>query len=488
MTEDNVVRAFMRAYYNAILANDDNVSGVTNVVKFMGKESKISYKFNDTEYVADGRDEVKAKLATISEQMTDLEVLERHFTLIDDQSISCVVVGKIKIDMSPWQIFSHNFILRKKKASNYYLLVDVLRIFSKDIFETEDEEGDDEVVEEKAEPAETVSAPAQQQTSTATSKVAPPTSAPPTNKESANVAKRDKAPVSSGKENGGKPMKANGQQGKKPEGKAAAEKGGTNNNGAQQQKQQNGAKKNADGGNGKGNPSAKQAAQAKPPPGPPKPKTWASLAKSNAEVPVKENPSVRRPSLGSKGQDGKKKASSGGGDKKDDGKSGGKKKSNDQGKKDKNNGAKQKQSTDTILFVKNIDPDATVKELKDLFNKFGNVKNVDQLKRKPTQEKGTAYVGFNSPKSLERALDETKGTMMFKGQPINIEAAKASVQAAAQKKSGGNRGGRGRGGKNKDKNRRGTKGNNNDNKSNGKNNNNRSRNNNNSNGSNKNRK
>ena len=215
MTEDNVVRAFMRAYYNAILANDDNVSGVTNVVKFMGKESKISYKFNDTEYVADGRDEVKAKLATISEQMTDLEVLERHFTLIDDQSISCVVVGKIKIDMSPWQIFSHNFILRKKKASNYYLLVDVLRIFSKDIFETEDEEGDDEVVEEKAEPAETVSAPAQQQTSTATSKVAPPTSAPPTNKESANVAKSDKAPVSSGKENGGKPMKANGQQGKK---------------------------------------------------------------------------------------------------------------------------------------------------------------------------------------------------------------------------------------------------------------------------------
>ena len=137
----------------------------------------------------------------------------------------------------------------------------------------------------------------------------------------------------------------------------------------------------------------------------------------------------------------------------------------DQGKKDKNNGTKQKQSTDTILFVKNIDPDATVKELKDLFNKFGNVKNVDQLKRKPTQEKGTAYVGFNSPKSLERALDETKGTMMFKGQPINIEAAKASVQAAAQKKSGGNRGGRGRGGKNKDKNRRGTKGNNNDNKS-----------------------
>ena len=86
------------------------------------------------------------------------------------------------------------------------------------------------------------------------------------------------------------------------------------------------------------------------------------------------------------------------------------------------------------MFVKNIDPDATVKELKDLFNKFGNVKNVDQLKRKPTQEKGTAYVGFNSPKSLERALDETKGTMMFKGQPINIEAAKASVQAAAQKK------------------------------------------------------
>ena len=82
---------------------------------------------------------------------------------------------------------------------------------------------------------------------------------------------------------------------------------------------------------------------------------------------------------------------------------------------------------------------ATAKELKDFFNKFGNVKNVEKLKRKPTQEKGTAYITFSSPKSLDKVLDETKGSTVFKGLTINIEAAKASVQAAAQKKNGGNR-------------------------------------------------
>ena len=80
----------------------------------------------------------------------------------------------------------------------------------------------------------------------------------------------------------------------------------------------------------------------------------------------------------------------------------------DQGKKDKNNGSKPRRSRHTILFVKNIDPDATVKELKDLFNKFGNVKNVEKLKRKPTQEKGTAYITFSSPKSLEKVLEINK--------------------------------------------------------------------------------
>ena len=59
MSEEKIVGAFMRAYYNAILANDDNVSGVTNVAKFIAKDSKISYKFNDTEYVADGRMKLK---------------------------------------------------------------------------------------------------------------------------------------------------------------------------------------------------------------------------------------------------------------------------------------------------------------------------------------------------------------------------------------------------------------------------------------------
>ena len=123
--------------------------------------------------------------------------------------------------------------------------------------------------------------------------------------------------------------------------------------------------------------------------------------------------------------------------------------------------------------------------MKDFFNKFGNVKNVEKLKRKPTQEKGTAYITFSSPKSLDKVLDETKGSTVFKGLTINIEAAKASVQAAAQKKNGGNRGSRGKGGK-KDKNRRGMKGNNNDNKNSGRSNSSRSRNNNNSNGNNNN--
>ena len=100
---------------------------------------------------------------------------------------------------------------------------------------------------------------------------------------------------------------------------------------------------------------------------------------------------------------------------------------------------------------------------------------MEKLKRKPTQEKCTAYVSFNSPKSLDRALEETKGSTIFKGFEINIEAAKASVQAAAHKKNsvGGNRGNRGKGGGSKEKrNRRGMKGNQNDSKNNSRNSNN----------------
>ena len=79
-------------------------------------------------------------------------------------------------------------------------------------------------------------------------------------------------------------------------------------------------------------------------------------------------------------QDNKGKAS---GEKKDgaNGTQGNDKKKPEQGKKDsKIASGINKQSTATILFVKNIDAMATEKELKEFFNKFGNVKNVEKAK------------------------------------------------------------------------------------------------------------
>eukprot|EP00943_MAST-04B_sp_MAST-4B-sp1_P000018 g18.t1 len=466
---ETVVAAFMGTYYNTIF------DAVKSVGKFCSKDSKASYKFNDTnEYAANGKDDIKKMLETVTEQFTGLEVTDRHFTPIDGDNISCVVVGRVQINDGPWQIFTHSFVLKRKSEMKYYLFVDVFRIFSKDIFEDNDQEEvvEDEVVsssdttdknaESKTAAVSQASAPSKASNVTAGQEsgangnakkdAAKNGNLKESNASSANASKNG----SNAKSNNKKDVSSSGNS-KKQDEKAVAEKG------VAAQAQQTGPKKDEDG--NKSNPSAKQAPSSKAPVGPPKPKSWADIgANLTSGSTFKDKPSVRRPSIGKKGQDGKQQGSSG--DKKVDDKSGGKKKKIDQGKKDTPANGINKQSTHTILFVKNIDAMATAKELKDFFNKFGNVKNVEKLKRKPTQEKGTAYITFSSPKSLDKVLDETKGSTVFKGLTINIEAAKASVQAAAQKKNGGNRGSRGKGGK-KDKNRRGMKGNNNDNKNSG---------------------
>ena len=81
----------------------------------------------------------KKRWKMLQKSFTGLEVKDRHFVTVDEENIGCVVVGRVAIDDGPWQIFTHNFNLKKGKR-NYYLFVDVFRIFGKDIFEDDEEE------------------------------------------------------------------------------------------------------------------------------------------------------------------------------------------------------------------------------------------------------------------------------------------------------------------------------------------------------------
>lgn len=471
---ENVVSAFIGMYYHAIF------DSVESVGKFCGKDSKISYKFNDVnEYTAEGKDAIKKTLDNVAEKFTGLEVKDRHFVTVDEENIGCVVVGRVAIDDGPWQIFTHNFNLKKGKR-NYYLFVDVFRIFGKDIFEDDEEEeseagevgNDDDVSstqESKQAPQqqEKPAPKAKEESSKKTSKSKSTAQSKATKAKSKDA--NPKAPVAS---------KADSQKRLPPKdpSKKAGDKGAStekkSNNSGSVASSKSGEKKNDQ--TSVDEKKGKQAAAPKAQPSaPPKPKSWADVGASlTGGSSFQSKTAARRPSLGNKNQDNKGKAPV---EKKDgaNGTQNNDKKKPEQGKKEsKIAGGINKQSTATILFVKNIDAMATEKELKDFFNKFGNVKNVEKLKRKPTQEKCTAYVSFNSPKSLDRALEETKGSTIFKGFEINFETAKASVQAAAHKKNsvGGNRGNRGKGGGNKEKrNRRGMKGNQNDSKTNSRN-------------------
>ena len=59
---ENVVSAFIGMYYHAIF------DSVESVGKFCGKDSKISYKFNDVnEYTAEGKDAIKKTLENVAE-------------------------------------------------------------------------------------------------------------------------------------------------------------------------------------------------------------------------------------------------------------------------------------------------------------------------------------------------------------------------------------------------------------------------------------
>ena len=479
---ENVVSAFIGMYYHAIF------DSVESVGKFCGKDSKISYKFNDVnEYTAEGKDAIKKTLENVAEKFTGLEVRDRHFVTVDAENIACVVVGRVAIDDGSWQIFTHNFNLKKGKR-NYYLFVDVFRIFGKDIFEDDEEEeseasavGKDDTVSSSQE-----SKQAQQQQEKPASK---PKEEPAKKSAKSKSAAQNKATKAKSKDANPKaPVASNAETQKRFPPKDPSKKGGDKGALPTEKKSNNGGVASSKNGEKKTDqtaPSAKTGKQATvpkaQPSAPPKAKSWADVGASLTSGSSFQNKSTaRRPSLGNKNQDNKGK---GAGEKKDaagNGTQGNDKKKPEQGKKDsKIASGINKQSTATILFVKNIDAMATEKELKEFFNKFGNVKNVEKLKRKPTQEKCTAYVSFNSPKSLDRALEETKGSTIFKGFEINIEAAKASVQAAAHKKNsvGGNRGNRGKGGGSKEKrNRRGMKGNQNDSKNNSRNSNNKSRN------------
>ena len=105
---ENVVSAFIGMYYHAIF------DSVENVGKFCGKDTKISYKFNDVnEYTAEGKDAIKKTLENVAEKFTGLEVKDRHFVTVDAENIACVVVGRVAIDDGPCQIFTHNFNLKK---------------------------------------------------------------------------------------------------------------------------------------------------------------------------------------------------------------------------------------------------------------------------------------------------------------------------------------------------------------------------------------
>ena len=77
---ENVVSAFIGMYYHAIF------DSVENVGKFCGKDTKISYKFNDVnEYTAEGKDAIK-KLWKMLQRSYRLEVKDRHFVTVDAEN------------------------------------------------------------------------------------------------------------------------------------------------------------------------------------------------------------------------------------------------------------------------------------------------------------------------------------------------------------------------------------------------------------------
>ena len=276
---ETIVAAFMGTYYNTIF------DAVKNVGKFCSKDSKVSYKFNDTkEYAANGKDNIKKMLENVTEQFTGLEVTDRHYTPIDGDNISCVVVGRVQINDGSWQIFTHSFVLKRKSEMKYYLFVDVFRIFSKDIFEDNDQE--EAVEDEVVSVSDTTDKNAESKTAAVSQSSAPSKASNVTSGQTTGAngtVKKDAPKNGNAKESNASSANAtskNGSNAKSNNKKDGSRTGnskkqdekaiGATENGAPVQTQQTGPKKDADG--NKTNPSAKQAPPSKAPTGPPKPK------------------------------------------------------------------------------------------------------------------------------------------------------------------------------------------------------------------------
>ncbi|OGW80340.1 MAG: RNA-binding protein [Omnitrophica bacterium RIFCSPLOWO2_12_FULL_44_17] len=99
----------------------------------------------------------------------------------------------------------------------------------------------------------------------------------------------------------------------------------------------------------------------------------------------------------------------------------------------------------TKLYVGNLSYQATAEEIKQLFVKFGEVKNVDIITdRFSGRSKGFAFVEMGTPEEAEKAL-ELNGTE-FGGRNLNVSEAKPREPRTGGGGGGGYRGGQGGGG------------------------------------------
>ncbi|CAI5759050.1 unnamed protein product [Candida verbasci] len=104
--------------------------------------------------------------------------------------------------------------------------------------------------------------------------------------------------------------------------------------------------------------------------------------------------------------------------------------------------AKQEEIDSRSIYVGNVDYQSTPEQLEEFFHIVGVIERVTILfDRFSGLPKGYAYVEFEKPESVNKAIEELHGKS-FRGRDIRVSAKRTNVPGF--RKSGG-RGGRGRG-------------------------------------------
>lgn len=84
----------------------------------------------------------------------------------------------------------------------------------------------------------------------------------------------------------------------------------------------------------------------------------------------------------------------------------------------------------TKIVVRNIAFEATIKDLKELFQTYGEVKNIRMPRKMDKQHRGFGFIEFNSVEEAKNAMNSLKNTHLY-GRKLNLEWAKEDDKLAS---------------------------------------------------------